>query len=119
MSRRVWLRTWTQACLVFQGQTSLYLQHNCRRSWFAPVTAKFHLFDNTPTWANFKNARGNYAGNNGFGPMTENSPEENTLPRPHGGQPGVLYMNSNLKLAKDYGRYLQDGARERNHHRGR
>jgi prepilin-type N-terminal cleavage/methylation domain-containing protein/prepilin-type processing-associated H-X9-DG protein len=65
-----------------------------------PSNGAVPLFDNTPTWANFKNARGNYAGNNGFGPMTENSPDENKLPRPHGGQPGVLYMNSNLKLSQ-------------------
>jgi prepilin-type N-terminal cleavage/methylation domain-containing protein len=65
-----------------------------------PSNGAVPLFDNSPTWANFKNARGNYGGNNGFGPMTENSPDENKLPRPHGGQPGVLYMNSNLKLSQ-------------------
>jgi prepilin-type processing-associated H-X9-DG protein len=65
-----------------------------------PSNGEVPLFDNSPTWPNFVNARGNYAGNNGWGPMTENQPSENNLPRPHGGQPGVLYMNSNLELAK-------------------
>jgi prepilin-type N-terminal cleavage/methylation domain-containing protein/prepilin-type processing-associated H-X9-DG protein len=93
-----------------------------------PTNGEVPLFDNTPTWANFVNARGNYAGNNGFGPMSENSSvasEGNNLPRSHGGQPGVLYMNGEVKLSK-----ITDGTsktalvseiitlEERNDHRG-
>ena len=84
----------------FSGTNVALLATQLPSFMVCPSNGEVPLFDNTPTWANFKNARGNYAGNNGFGPMTENSPDENKLPRPHGGQPGVLYMNSNLKLSK-------------------
>jgi len=84
----------------FSGTNVALLATQLPSFMVCPSNGPVPLFDNTPTWANFLNARGNYAGNNGFGPMTENSPDENKLPRPHGGQPGVLYMNSNLKLSK-------------------
>jgi prepilin-type N-terminal cleavage/methylation domain-containing protein/prepilin-type processing-associated H-X9-DG protein len=84
----------------FSGTNVALLSTQLPSFMICPSNGPVPLFDNTPTWANFVNARGNYAGNNGFGPMTENSPDENKLPRPHGGQPGVLYMNSNLKLSK-------------------
>ena len=84
----------------FSGTNVALLATQLPSFMVCPSNGPVPLFDNSPTWANFVNARGNYAGNNGFGPMTENSPDENKLPRPHGGQPGVLYMNSNLKLSK-------------------
>jgi prepilin-type N-terminal cleavage/methylation domain-containing protein/prepilin-type processing-associated H-X9-DG protein len=62
-----------------------------------PTNGAVPNFGPTIDWGNF--GRGNYAGNNGIGPMTENG-KEKLLPRPHGGQTGVLYMNSNLKLTK-------------------
>jgi prepilin-type N-terminal cleavage/methylation domain-containing protein len=84
----------------FSGTNAALLAVQLPGFMVCPSNGAVPLFDNTPTWPNFKNARGNYAGNNGFGPMTENWPDENKLPRPHGGQPGVLYMNSNLKISQ-------------------
>ena len=84
----------------FSGTNVALLATQLPSFMVCPSNGEVPLFDNSPTWPDFKNARGNYAGNNGFGPMTENQPSENKLPRPHGGQPGVLYMNSNLEISK-------------------
>jgi prepilin-type N-terminal cleavage/methylation domain-containing protein len=87
------------------GQTGQNRELQATRLPFmvCPSNGPVPLFDNSPTWPDWVIARGNYAGNNGIGPMTENSPvsaEGVNLPRAHGGQTGTLYMNSNLKLTK-------------------
>jgi prepilin-type N-terminal cleavage/methylation domain-containing protein/prepilin-type processing-associated H-X9-DG protein len=106
--------TWIVHCMPFVEEAGLYDVIDQLGSFGTPqanpyVRAQRFGFTTCPSngpvpnfgptidWANF--GRGNYAGNNGIGPMTENG-KEKLLPRPHGGQTGVLYMNSNLKVTK-------------------